>query len=119
MTLVVNTALFHTIMSNSMDLTSVTIALIIGLKRAAHASSENCNVTGVGRTSVKKYACRFREGCSDQLPQKKPSSGRPRKISKRATNILKRTVESTVTITARKLKQDNLGAFQEVSVRTI
>ena len=65
-------------MSNSKDVTSVTVAKIIGLKEGGYTISNICQLTGGGRISVKKYSRLFREGGSDELPQKKPHFGRPR-----------------------------------------
>ena len=73
-------------MSNSMDLTSVTVAKIICLKEGGHKKTDIWQLTGVRHTSVKKYSRLFREGGSDELLQKKPRCGHPRKISKCATN---------------------------------
>ena len=76
-------------MSNSKDLTSVIVTKIIGLKEGGCTITEMCWLTGVGHTSVKKYSHLLREGGSDEPPHEKPRFGRPLKISKHATNILK------------------------------
>ena len=53
---------FHPTMSNSKDLTCVTVAKKIGLKEGGHTITEICQLTGVRCTSVKKYSRLFREG---------------------------------------------------------
>lgn len=110
---------FALIMPKPKDLSRETVAQIIGLKVGGHTIKEICELTGAGPTSVKKYVRRFREGGNKDLPVTKHRSGRPRKTSKRATNILKRTAENTASTTARKIKEENSGAFHGVSVRTV
>ena len=115
---VVGGASDHT-MAPTKDLSSDCIAQIVGLKAAGHTIKEICQFTGAGPTSVKKYVQLWRQGGCKETPKIKPRPGGIRKTSKRANNILKRTVESQTSTTARKIKEENPGAFAGVSVRTV
>lgn len=96
-----------------------TIAQIIALRKGGHSIKEVAELTGVGLTTVKTYWSRFKRDNSGDTPSQLPRSGRPRKSSKRAQNIVKRAVESNARVTARQLKESNAGVFHDVSVRTV
>ena len=106
-------------MAPTKELSSETIATIIGLKQAGHKTKEISHLVGVARSTVRKWCARFRADNSCDTPKQKPRSGRPRKTSERVMTILKRSLESNPRVTARILKQDNPEVLGEVSARTI
>lgn len=106
-------------MAPTKELTSETIAQIIALKEAGHQTKEISELVGVSKSSVRKWVARYREDASGLPPSRKARSGRPRKTSNRAVNVVKRAVEADPRVTARVVKEANPGVFGEVSVRTV
>lgn len=66
-------------MSTSKDLIIETIASTIYIKTADHTIAKICNLTSMGQTSAKKYTCKFCEGSSNQLLQKKSQFDQPKR----------------------------------------
>ena len=106
------------VMAPVKQLSSETVSQIIALKRAGHGSSEIATLVGVNRSTVKRWVSRWREDPSAGTPSHKPRSGRPRKVSQQADNIIKRSLESNPRLTARKLREEN-NLFENVTVRTV
>ncbi|KAK4299196.1 hypothetical protein Pmani_028514 [Petrolisthes manimaculis] len=92
---------------------------IIGLKKAGHQTKKITELLGVAPSTVSKYMARFRAENTGKIPSQKPRSGRPRKISQRSVNVLKRSMESTPGVSVRALKKDNPEVFGTVSERTL
>lgn len=110
---------YDLIMANSKDLGEQTIAMIIALKEGGKKTKEISEQVGVAKSTVRKWCARFRSDPDKQLPVTKPRSGRPRKTSNRASNVLKRTLETRPRVTARAVKEENPQVFGGVSVRTV
>lgn len=106
-------------MANRKDLVEQKIAMIIALKEGGKQTKEISEQLGVAKSTVRKWCARFRADPKKDLPEPLPHTGRRRKISKRAVNMLKRTLEQRPRVTARKLKEDNPELFGEVSIRTV
>ena len=101
------------------ELSSDTRAQIIGLHEAGHQTGEISRLVGASKATVKRWVARYKKENSGETPRPLPRSGRPRKTSPRAINVVKRAIESNVRITARKLKETNPLVFTDVSVRTV
>ena len=106
-------------MGKARQLSSETIAQIIALKEAGKQTKEIADQLKVSDRGVRRYVARWREGGCNAIPTQKARSGRPRKTSRRADNVVKRDLEKCPRISARKIKENNCGLFSEVSVRTV
>ena len=101
------------------QLSQDTLAQIVALHKAGLQTKEIVKQTGVCERSVRKYVARFRQGGGKEIPTQEQRSGRPRKVSDRAINILKRQLETNPRLTARKVKETNPEIFGDVAVRTV
>jgi hypothetical protein len=75
--------------------------------------------TGIPMRTVERVIKQYRDLLDDQLPVRKPGSGRPRKTGKTAATAMLRTVLKSPAITAKELKKELSGFLGSVSVRTI
>lgn len=75
--------------------------------------------TGIPMRTVERVIKQYRDLPDDQLPVRKPGSGRPRKTGKTAATAMLRTVLKSPAITAKELKKELSGFLGSVSVRTI
>jgi hypothetical protein len=75
--------------------------------------------TGIPMRSIERVVKQYRNHLDDQLPARKPVSGRPRKTGKTAVNAMLRTVLKSPAATANDLKKELPCFLGSVSVRTI
>ena len=106
-------------MSTGKHLTTEIISQILALRDAGHETKEISELLGVDPTTVRRWVRRRREENSGATQVPRKSSGRPRKTSTRASAVIKRIMESTPRINARKVKEENPNIFGDVSVRTV
>lgn len=77
------------------------------------------NETGVSERSVRRLVATFKASPSASVPTPSKSTGRPTKISETSLRLVKRLVDITPTLTARKLKEQNPLLLGKVTVRTV
>lgn len=106
-------------MAPTKELSTQTNANIFGLKEAGFQTKKISKLVGMAKFTVRKWCARYRDGNSATAPSQKSRSGRPRKTSASAVNIVKRALEAEPRATARLLKEGNRDLFTDVSVRTI
>lgn len=106
-------------MSTGKHLTTEIISQILALQDAGHEMKEISKLLSMDPTTVRHWVRWRREENSGTTPVPRKSSGRLRKISTRASAVIKCIMESTPCIYARKMKEENLDIFGEVSVRTV
>jgi len=75
--------------------------------------------TGVSERSVRRLVAKFKASSSACVPTPAKSTGRPTKINETSLRVLKRCVDVTPTLTARKLKEENPQLLGDVTVRTV
>ncbi|MPC29163.1 hypothetical protein E2C01_022383 [Portunus trituberculatus] len=73
--------------------------------------------TGVSEQSVRRLVAKFKASPSGQAPTPGKSNGRPTKINEISLRVLKRCVDVTPTLTARKLKEENPQLLGDVTVQ--
>ncbi|XP_076047350.1 uncharacterized protein LOC143028877 [Oratosquilla oratoria] len=106
-------------MGKARQLSSETIAQIIALKKTDKQTKEMSDQLKINDRVLRRYIARWREGEWDAIPTQKERSSRPRKTSRRLDNIVKRDLEKSPHISARKIKENISGLFIEVSARTV
>ena len=82
-------------------------------------TKEIVNQTGVSERSVRRLVAKFKASAGACVPTPAKSTGRPTKISETSLRLLKRSVDVTPTLTARKLKEENPLILGDVAVRTV
>lgn len=75
--------------------------------------------TNVNARSVRRLVAKFKASSSAEAPAPGKSTGRPTKINETTLRLLKRSVDVTPTLTARKLKEENPLLLSEVTVRSV
>lgn len=112
-------SLFSVNMAPTNHLSNEQIAQVLILRDAGHGTKEISDLMNINPSTVRRWIRRRRQENSGADPVPRKHTGRPRKTSHRATNVVKRAVESNPRITARVIKENNSGVFGEVSVRTV
>ena len=107
------------VMGSGKELGRDTIVSIITLYIKSYKCKDLATRVGIGVREVQKWTKKFRDGGGEDIPIPKPRSGRPRKISNRTTKAIRRQLDKNLTLTARKLKENNHALLQDVFVRCI
>ena len=95
------------------------IAAISVLHKAGHSTRAISDYSGVSVHQVQRYVKRMAElGCNKITTKKKPP-GSTRKTSLRTLRVVHLEVERNPRVSARKIREDNLGLLSNVSVRTL
>ena len=94
-------------MSTGKHLTTEIFSQILALRDAGHETKEISELLGVDLTTVRRWVMWRGEENSGATPVPRKSSGRPRKTSTRASVVIKRIMEFTPRINARKVKEEN------------
>ena len=92
---------------------------VIDLHNAGHDTAEISHMKGMNRRTVQRILKKFKDSGSGELPLHKKSPGRPRKISKRTQNVLKRAIEIDPCLTANDLMERYPRLLAGVSKRCI
>lgn len=101
------------------ELTRDQIAVITSLHKAGVANKDIANTTGLSLRSVQRWTKKFRDAGGTDPPLQMKSTGRPRKTTQRAMQILKRQVDANPGITAPQIKKSNPVLLRGVSMRTV
>ena len=107
------------IMGKYKQLPQKKLSNIVCLHNAGLQTQDIVQQLGVSGRSVRRYVARYYQEGGIKSPTQKPRSGRPRKASERAVNIIKRQLETNPRLTARKVKETNPEVFGEIAVRTV
>ena len=95
------------------------IAAISALHKAGHSTRDISDQTGVSVRQLQRYVKRITELSGNEIPATKKSPGNTRKTSLRTLRVVHREVERNPRVSARKIREDNLGLLGNVSVRTL
>lgn len=95
------------------------IAAISALHKAGHSTRAISDQTGVSVRQVQRYVKRMGELGGNKIPAKKKPPGNTRKTSLRTLRVVHREVERNPRVSARKIREDNIGLLNNVSVRTL
>lgn len=92
---------------------------IITLVKAGHSLPDISRQTSVPLRTVQRLVKRFREEGAQDIPVRRPRSGRPRIVSPRTVRVLQRQVEHSPKKTAREFKLQNPRLLGSASLRTV
>ena len=92
-------SLFSVNMAPTNHLSSEQIAQVLVLKDAGHGTKEISDLMNINPSTVRRWMRRRRQENSGADPVPRKHTGRPRKTSHRAPNVVKRAVESNSRIT--------------------
>lgn len=107
-------------MGSGKEITHEQMVAIVTLYNAGHTVREISEYSGVKIRSVQRWLKRYREtGDAAILPVPRPRPGRPKVVSPRTVNILKRQVERSPRKNARQVKLENPRLLGDVSLRTV
>lgn len=95
------------------------ISQLVTLGREGMSYSDIAKRYNISRQSVSMWVRRDQETEDLSTPKPRKSSGRPRKLSKTSTRLLKRLITDKPTQSARELRLNNPGMLENVSERTI
>ncbi|XP_050699101.1 uncharacterized protein LOC126986769 [Eriocheir sinensis] len=95
------------------------IAAISALHQAGHSTRAISDQAGVSVRQVQRYVKRTGELGGNKIPAKKKPPGNTRKTSLRTLRVVHREVQRNPRVSARKIREDNLGLLSNVSVRTL
>ena len=98
-------------MGKNKDFSSECIAQIIALKKSGIKTKEVAQQIGICERSVRRWVAKFNEQGGNNLPTHKKRPGKAKITGIRSKTIVKRAVQSTPRITARKLKENNPELF--------
>ncbi|KAG7177742.1 putative Transposable element Tcb1 transposase-like 9, partial [Homarus americanus] len=106
-------------MSPKIKVTHDQIVAITALHKAGKSNADIAEETYVSLRQVQRWVKRYRENGGALVPTKKKSTGRPRKTSLRALNIVKKQLEDNHRVSARQVKENNPMILGNVSIRTV
>ncbi|XP_068233649.1 uncharacterized protein [Palaemon carinicauda] len=96
------------------DIVRVIVCHKVGLK-----TNEISKQTGILPRTIRRLVAKFKSGGSQDVPTHSKPPGACYKLSNRSVTLLKRQAEANPTLTARKLRENNIEVLGKVTFRTI